>query len=84
MAMTPMPHLPLHLISPQVTFFVCLFPQMKIALKGKRFADVEEVKQKTAEALKGTPTDKFKHCLEPWTKHLYRCVASAGEYFEGD
>ena len=29
-----------------------LFPQMKV-LKGKHFADVEEVKQKTAEALKG-------------------------------
>ena len=30
-----------------------LFPWMKKALRGKRFAHVEEVKQKTAKALKG-------------------------------
>ena len=30
----------------QGEFFVCLFPQMKKNLKGKCFADVEEVKQK--------------------------------------
>ena len=35
--------LPIHPISPCVTFF--LFPWMKIVLRGKHFADVEEVKQ---------------------------------------
>ena len=33
---------------------------MKKVLKGKPFADVEEVKQKTAEALKGIKIDEFK------------------------
>ena len=32
---------------------------MKKVLKGKHFADVEEVKQKAAEALKGVKTDEF-------------------------
>ena len=45
---------------------------MKKVLKGKYFADVEEVKQptkqqqqqKTAEALKGIKIDVFKNCFE--------------------
>ena len=28
--------------------------------------------------------DKFKHYFEPWKKCLDRCIASDGEYFEGD
>ena len=39
---------------------------MKKVLKGKRFADVEEVKQKLTEALKGIKTDELKNCSEQW------------------
>ena len=53
-------------------------------VKGKHFADVEEVKQKTAEALRGIKIKEFKNCFEPWDKSLDRCITSAGEYFEGD
>ena len=35
---------------------------MKEVLRGKRFVDVEEAKQK-AEALKGIKIDKFKTCF---------------------
>ena len=62
--MTPIPHPP---CSPDFYprgFF--LFLQIKKVLKGKNFADVEEVKQKTAEALKGIKTDEFKNCFEQW------------------
>ena len=37
---------------------------MKKVLKGKRFAYEEEVKQKTAEALKVIKIDKFKNDFE--------------------
>ena len=58
---------------------------MKKVLKGKHFADVEEVKQKkTAEALKGIKINEFKNYFEQWKKCLDRCIASNGEYFEGD
>ena len=58
---------------------------MKKVLKGKCFADVEEVKQKkTAKALKGIKIDEFKNHFEQWKKSLNRCIASNGEYFEGD
>ena len=57
---------------------------MKKVLKGKHFANVEEVKQKTAEALKGIKIDKFKNCFEQWKSCLDRCTGLNGEYFEGD
>ena len=43
---------------------------MKNVLKGKRFADVEEVKQKTAEALKGIKINEFKTRFEQWKKNI--------------
>ena len=57
---------------------------MKKVLKGKCFAEVEEVKQGTAEALKGIKIHEFKSCFEQWEKHLDRCIISNGEYFEGN
>ena len=64
---TPVPHPPIHLISPQVTF---LFSWLKKVLKGKYFSGVEEVTQKTAEALKGIKSDEFKNCFEQWQNVL--------------
>ena len=61
-----------------------MFPQRKKVLKGKYFADVENMKQKMAEALGGIKIDEFKNCSEQRKKHLNRCTASNGEYFEGD
>ena len=68
--------------------------------KGKHFASVEEVKpkqrrdkkrkkkekkrKKTAEALKGIKINEFKNSLEPWKKLFNRCIASNGDYFEGE
>ena len=76
--MTPMPHPPYSLnLAPSNLF---LFPDEKV-LKGKCFADVEEVKQKMAEPLKGIKIDEFEN---QWKKHLHRCISSNGEYFEGD
>ena len=56
---------------------------MKKVLKGKCFANVEEVKQKMAEALKAIKI-KFKNCLEQWKKCVDRCSALNGEYSEVD
>ena len=72
-----MPHPP---YSPNLTpsnFF--LFPWMKKVLEGKHFANVEEVKQKMAEAPKGIKINEFKNCFEWWEKSLDKCIASTGE-----
>ena len=55
---------------------------MKNILKGKRFADVEEVKQKMTEILKGNKIYEFKNCFEQWKKRLNRCIM--GSTFEDD
>ena len=57
---------------------------MKNVLKGQCFDNVEEVKQKMAEALKGIKIDEFRIFFEQWKKHLDRCIVSNGECFEGD
>ena len=61
-----------------------MFPWMKKVLKEKHFANVEQVKQKMAEALKGIKIKEFKNCFEQWKNGLSRCIASNGQYFEGD
>ncbi|PNF18747.1 hypothetical protein B7P43_G03344 [Cryptotermes secundus] len=67
--MTPVPHPP---YSPD------------LAMKGKRFADVAEVKEKTTEALSSISKDEFRQCFEKWNKRLDKCISVSGEYFEGD
>ena len=66
--MTPMTH-PTYSTNITPETFFC-FPEMKKVLKGKHFADVEEVKQKTAEALKGIKIDEFKTVLSSEKKVL--------------
>ena len=57
---------------------------MRKVLKEKHFVEVEEVKQKVAEAQKGIKTHYSKNWLEPWEKRLDRGIVPDGEYFEGD
>ena len=49
-----------------------LFPQMK-KVKGKRFADVEEVKKKTTEALKGITLERVSGLLQK-VENAFRLV----------
>ena len=80
--MTPVPHPP---YSPSLTLSkYFLFLWMEKVLKGKLCADVEGLKQKTAEALQGIKINEFKNCFEQRIKYLDRCTASNGEYFEGE
>lgn len=47
---------------------------MRRELKGKRFAGVEEVKEKTTEELKGIKVEEFQNCFEKWKKRWDKCV----------
>ena len=57
---------------------------MKKVLQEKCFADMEEVKQKMAEAINVIKSDELKNCFEQWKKHLNSYIASNGEFFEGE
>jgi len=63
---------------------IFLFPRMKRDLKGKRFQNVEEVREKTTEALKAITLQEFQNCFEQWKKRWDNCIDCQGEYFEGD
>jgi len=61
-----------------------LFPKIKEILKGRHFDDTDDIKSNTAAALKAIPQNQFQNCFEVWTRRWHRCIASQGEYFEGD
>ena len=53
-------------------------------MKGRHFDDIDDITSNTAAALKAIPQNQFQNCFEGWTRRSYRCIASQGEYFEGD
>ena len=61
-----------------------LFSRMKGQMKGKRFADVSELKKKAPEVLNNISTEEFQKCFQQWEKRWHECIESKGEYFEGD
>jgi len=61
-----------------------LFPKIKEILKGMHFDDIGDIRSNTMAALKDIPQNQFQNCFEGWTRRWHRCIASQGEYFEGD
>ena len=61
-----------------------LFPKMKEILKGRYFDDIDDSRSNTTAALKAIPQNQFQNCFEGYTRRWHRCIASKGEYFEGD
>jgi len=61
-----------------------LFLKIKEILKGRHFDDIYDIRSNTTAALKAIPQNQFQNCFEWWTRWWHRCIASQGEYFEGD
>ena len=78
---TVVPHPPYSPDLAPCDFF--LLQTMKKTLKGQRFATVE-VKTALQEALNNIKLQQFQRCFTRWEKRLDKCIASNGEYFEGD
>ena len=74
--------LPIHPITPQVTCF--LFPQMKKVLKGKYFCWCGRGETKNSRSTKRHQNQQVQKLFWAVGKSLNRCIASNGEYFEGD
>ena len=60
-----------------------LFPKLKFHLKGRHFGTVENIEKAVTDQLKVIPVSDYQRCYEEWER-LHRCVASQGNYFEGD
>ena len=61
-----------------------LFLKVKEMLKGRHFNDIDDIRNNTMAALKVIPQNQFQNCFEGWTRRCHWCIASEGEYFEGD
>ena len=61
-----------------------LFPKIKELLKGRHFDDIDDIRSNTTATLKDILQNQFQNCSEGWTRSWHRCIASQGEYFEGD
>lgn len=61
-----------------------LFPKLKRPLRGHRFESIEEIKRESARSLKAIPERDYLTCFDDWKKRWHKCIASAGDYFEGD
>jgi len=61
-----------------------LFPKLKFHLKGRHFGTVDNIQNVVTEQLRALIHEDFQHCYREWEQRLRRCVASQGNYFEGD
>jgi histone-lysine N-methyltransferase SETMAR len=61
-----------------------LFPELKNALKGQRFADLSDIQHNVETSLRGIPENDFQDCLRQWQHRLTKCIASQGANFKGE
>ena len=61
-----------------------LFPKVKEILRGRHFDDIDDTRSDITAVLKVNPQNQFQNCFEGWTRRWHRCIASQGEYFEGN
>jgi len=76
------PHPP---CSPDLTpadFF--LFPKLKTTLKGHGFQIIEEIQENAIRELHTITENAFQEAFQQWKKCWEPCIASRGDYFEGD
>ena len=69
--------------SPDLADF-CLFPKLKIPMKGKRFATIEKIREKSKQELLAILKSVFQKCFEDWEKAYHKYIIFEGGYFEGD
>ena len=60
-----------------------LFPRLKAAIKGARFADVDAIKDRVTAALRSIPDEAFADCFRKLYERCQTCVLAEGDYFEG-
>jgi len=61
-----------------------VFPKMKLWLKGRHFASIEEVQAESQQILNMLMPVDFNECFQKWQNRWDRCIQAQGDYFEGD
>ena len=60
-----------------------IFLKFKMALKGKRFEDIETIQSNATCELKAIPKSAFEDCFKMWKHRWERALQSNEDYFEG-
>ena len=60
-----------------------LFPRLKPAIKGARFADVIAIKDRVTAVLRSIPQEAFSYCIRKLYERCQTCVVANGDYFDG-
>lgn len=53
-------------------------------MRGRHWDDVENIKFESTRRLKSLTFEDFQGCFEEWKRTWDKCIATQGEYFEGD
>jgi hypothetical protein len=61
-----------------------LFPKLKTTLKGCCLQTVEEIRENVIRELCAITESVFQEAFQQWKKRWEQCIASRGDYFEGD
>jgi len=61
-----------------------LFPKLKSTLKGRRFDTFDKIQKNSMKELFAILKEVFQKVFQSWQKCWKQCVASEGNYFEGD
>jgi len=63
---------------------VCELATVCLPWQHWHFADIDDIWSSTTAALKAISQNQFQNYFEGCTRRWHRCIASQGEYFEGD
>lgn len=59
-----------------------LFSRLKRSLRGRRFADEDEVEEAVNEYFETITKGEWLECFKMWQKRMERCIQVQGDYFE--
>jgi hypothetical protein len=62
----------------------CLYPTLKVGLRGCCFTKVEDIKESTDGRLCAIKKEDFHQCYSNWIDRWNKYVCADGKYFEGD
>ena len=62
----------------------CLFGKLHLAMKGKRYANVDAIQKASTAILNAVPKDDLKKSCDKLLDRANRCIQCEGDYFEGD
>jgi len=61
-----------------------VFPKMKLRLKERGFASIEEVQAESQQILNTLMPADLSECFQKWQNRWDRCIQAQGHYFNGD